>query len=101
MAVSAVTIIVGNDPSMVLNDPGGFPGMWPDGFTMEVRDPDSGAWLEVGDLSAGARFEIDDPGSAMSPSGRMEVRITGTDVDLGFGQNTFFVTAEVEGVIAE
>jgi hypothetical protein len=101
MAVSAVSIIAGPDPSMVLNEPGGFGGFWPEGYTMEVRDPVSGAWTLLGDLSQQSRFEIDDPTTAMSASGRIEVRVTGDGVDPNFGQSTIFVSAEVEGVIAE
>ena len=99
--VSELTILVGPDPGMVFQDQGGFGGFWPAGFTAEVRNPQTGEWLELGDISQDATFEIDDPATAMSPGGRIEVRITGTQVDANFGQASVFVSAEVDGVIAE
>jgi len=99
--VSGLTIIVGPDPGMVFQDQGGFGGFWPAGFTAEVRNPQTGEWLALGDISQDANFEIDDPATAMSPGGRIEVRITGTQVDPNFGQASVFVSAEVDGVIAE
>jgi hypothetical protein len=101
MAVSSVAIVAGPDPSMVLNDPGGFGGFWPEGYTVEVRHPSTGAWMVLGDLSERSRFEIDDPSTAISDSGRVEVRVTGAEIDPNFGQNTIFVSAEVTGVIDE
>ena len=101
MQVSDLTIMVGPDPSMVFGDPGGFGGFWPDGFTLEVRDPSSGEWTLIGDISQKSRFEIEDPGSAMSETGRIEVRITGTEVDPNFGQPAVFVSAAATGVIGE
>jgi len=100
MAVSELEVIVGPDPSMVLNEPGGFGGFWPPGFVAEIRDPRSGEWTELGDLSNGGRFEIDDPATAISASGRMEVRVTGTDVPADFGQSSIFVTAQASGVLS-
>ena len=58
---SEVEIIVGPDPSFVLSDQGEFGGFWPEGFTVEVRDPTTGAWTVLGDLSRQSQFEIDDP----------------------------------------
>lgn len=101
MAVSSVAIVAGPDPSMVLNEPGGFGGFWPQGLEIEIRDPVSGAWRTLGDLSQRSRFEIDDPSTAISASGRIEVRVRGEGVDPNFGQNTIFVSAEVSGVIGE
>lgn len=101
MRVSELTLIVGPDPSMVLSDQGGFGGFWPQGFMMEVRDPATGEWTLVGDISQQSRFEIDDPATAISGTGRMEVRITGVEVDPNFGQMSVFVSAEATGVISE
>lgn len=101
MSASELSLIVGPDPSMVFSDPGGFGGgFWPEGITLEVREPSSGAWTLLGDISQQNRFEIDDPATAMSSSGRIEVRITSGGVDPNFGQPGVFVSAEVAGVIA-
>jgi hypothetical protein len=102
MSVSELTLIVGPDPSMVLSDQGGgFGAFWPQGFTMEVRDPVTGDWTLLGDISQDTRFDIDDPGTAISSTGRIEVRITGVEVDPNFGQMSVFVSAEATGVIGE
>jgi hypothetical protein len=103
MSVSELSLLVGPDPSMVLADQGaGFGGgFWPAGFTMEVRDPVSGEWAEVGDISQRSRFEIDDPSTAISETGRIEVRVTGAEIDPNFGQSSVFVSAEASGVIGE
>jgi len=101
MAVSELEILVGPDPSMVLGDQGAVGGFWPEGFTLEVRDPSSGAWTLVGDISQRSRFEIEDPRSAISGTGRIEVRITGVEQDPNFGQTSVFVSARATGVISE
>jgi hypothetical protein len=101
MAVSDLDIVVGPDPSMVIGDQGGFGGFWPQGFTLEVRDPGTGNWVLVGDISERSRFEIEDPGTAISDSGRIEVRITGVEQDPNFGQPGVFVSARAAGVIGE
>jgi hypothetical protein len=101
MAVSELDILVGPDPSMVFGDQGGFGGFWPEGVTLEVRNPESGAWTLVGDLSDRSSFEIDDPSTAMSDTGRIEVRVTGVEQDPNFGQATVFVSASATGVLAE
>ncbi|MGH2380782.1 MAG: hypothetical protein ACRDG7_06125 [Candidatus Limnocylindria bacterium] len=101
MTVSELEILVGPDPSMVLGDQGGFGGFWPPGFTIEVRDPASGAWTLLGDISERSRFEIDDPASAISGTGRIEVRLTGVGQDQNFGQPSVFVSARASGVISE
>ena len=102
MAVSELEILVGPDPSVVLGNQGGqFGGMWPEGFTLEVLDPLTGAWHLVGDISRQTTFEIDDPGTAMSASGRIEVRLTGVEQNANFGQVGVFVSAQATGVIGE
>jgi hypothetical protein len=93
-----VTIEIGPDASMVLGDAGGFPGFWPAGFTVEVRNPTSGEWQMLGDLSNASSFSIDDPATAMSLTGLIEVRISGA-TDPGFGQPGVFASAEVRGVL--
>jgi hypothetical protein len=101
MAVSELTLLVGPDPSMVIADQGGFGGFWPQGFTLEVRDPETGEWTLLGDISSGGRFEIDDPATAISATGRIEVRVSGVEVDPNFGPSSVFVSAEATGVIGE
>jgi hypothetical protein len=102
MAVSELEILVGPDPSMVLGDQGGgFGGFWPDGYTLEVRDPSTGEWTLVGDISDQSRFEIEDPGTAISGTGRIEVKVTGAAEDPNFGQPSVFVSARATGVIGE
>lgn len=102
MRVSGLSLLVGPDPSMVINDPGGFGGgFWPPGITLEVRNPATDEWTLVGDISERSRFEIADPSTAISASGRIEVRVTGTEVNPNFGQASVFVSAEASGVIGE
>jgi hypothetical protein len=101
MAVSELEILVGPDPSMVIGEQGGFGGFWPEGYTIDVRDPATGEWSLLGDLSDESRFEIDDPASAMSDTGRVEVRVTGAQEDPNFGQPSVFISARASGVIDE
>jgi hypothetical protein len=95
-----IEIVVGPDPSYVLTDQGPFGAMWPEGYTVEVRRPGTDEWVVVGDLNQRSRFAIDDPSSALSRAGRMEVRVTGR-LDPNFGQPSVFVSAQVSGVIGE
>ena len=99
--VSDLKIIIGPDPGMVFQDQGAFGGFWPAGFTADVRNPQTGEWVPLGDISQQATFEIEDSATAMSAGGRIEVRITGEQVNPNFGQASVFVSAEVDGVIAE
>ena len=101
MAVTALELLVGPDPSMVIGDPGSFGGVWPPGFTLEVRNPASGEWTMLGDIAERSRFEIDVPEAAISEGGRIEVRITGVTPDPNFGQASVFVSARASGVIGE
>jgi hypothetical protein len=96
-----VEVIVGPDPSFVLSDPGGFGGSWPQGFTIEVQDPTTEEWTFLGDLSQQNAFEIEDPASVVSDTGRIVIRITGVAVDPNFGMTSVFPSAEVRGVIDE
>jgi hypothetical protein len=96
---SEVEIIVGPDPSIVLSDPGGFGGFWPEGFIVEVRDPATGEWTELGDLSRQNRFEIDDPSTVLGATGRIVVRVTGVPSNPNLGQGSVFPSARVTGVL--
>ena len=101
MTVDELEILLGPDISMVLTDQGQFGGLWPQGFTLEVRNPITGAWTLLGDISERSSFEIDDPGTAISDTGRIEVRLTGVEQDPNFGQASVFVSARATGVIGE
>ena len=57
LEVTAIELIAGTDPSMAIMDGGGFPGIWPPGYSVEIRDPATGDWTVIGDLSAGNRIE--------------------------------------------
>lgn len=98
---TSVEIVVGPDPGMVMSEPGGFGGFWPAGFTLEVRDPTTGEWTLLGDLSEQSAFQIADPSTALSDSGRIMVRITGVAANPQFGQQSVFASATVTGVIDE
>ncbi len=98
LEATEVEILVGADPSVVLGDAGDMGGSWPAGFTLEVRNPGTGAWTLVGNLGQSSSFTIDDAASALGPTGLIEVRVSGT-ADPNFGQSGVFVSAEVTGVI--
>jgi len=72
-------------------------GFWPEGFTLELRDPRTGEWSELGDLANSARFAIDEPAAAINDQGVIQVRVSGS-VDPQFGQQNVFVSAVVSGV---
>lgn len=102
MAVSELEIIAGPDPSMVIMEQGEFNGaFWPAGYEIELRHPETGEWTLLGDLSQQSRFEVEDPGSAIGPTGRIEVRVRAEGGNPNFGPNTVFVSARVRGVIGE
>lgn len=96
---SEVEIIIGPDPSSVFSDPGGFGGFWPKGFIVEVQDPTSGDWTELGDLSVANRFTVDDPSTALSETGRIVVRVTGVPTNPDFGQGGVYPSAQVSGAL--
>jgi hypothetical protein len=98
LAPTSVSVLVGPDATFTLDDAGDFTGFWPAGYTAEVRNPTTGEWTLLGDLSEGSRYDIDDPASALSPTGLIEVRIRGT-AEPNFGQPGVFASARVEGVI--
>ncbi len=100
LEVTAIELIAGTDPGMAIVEGGAFPGLWPPGYSVEVRDPVTGEWSVVGDLSAGNRIAIDDPSGAINAAGRIDVRVTAGVPNPNFGDPSVFVTARVEGVIA-
>lgn len=92
-------IFVGMDASVMMPGNAGFGGgMWPPGYTLEVRNPVSGEWHLLGDLSQAGVFDVD-PADAIGPSGIIEVRVTGVGPDPNQGQAGVFVTAEVHGTL--
>ena len=99
IVASDVEIIIGPDPGSVFSDPGGFGGFWPNGFSVEVLDPNSGEWTELGDLGVANRFTIDDPSTALSGTGRIVVRVTGVPTNPEFGQGGVYPSAQVSGVL--
>ena len=100
MSVSEVEIIVAPDAATAIQDPGGSGGWWPAGYLVELRDPQSGEWSTLGDLAEANRFQIDDPASAVSDTGRIDVRISFEGpADPNIGQSSIFVSARVAGVI--
>jgi hypothetical protein len=101
MVPTSVEIVIGPDPSMVLSEPGDFGDFWPAGITLELRDPTSGEWIMLGDISEKSAYDIEDPAMAMSDTGRIMVRITGVAADPNFGQQSVFASATVSGVIDE
>ena len=99
IVASDVEIIVGPEPTSVFNDPGGFGGFWPEGFIVELQDPTSGDWTELGDLSMANRFTVDDPSTALSDTGHIVVRVTGVPTNPDFGQGGVYPSAQVSGVL--
>ncbi len=99
IVANEVEIVIGPDPGSVFSDPGGFGGFWPNGFIVEVQDPTSGEWAELGDLSIANRFTIDDPSTALSGTGRIVVRVTGVATNPDFGQGGVYPSAQVSGVL--
>jgi hypothetical protein len=95
----SVEVIIGPDPSFVMQDPGGFGGFWQPGFIVEVQDPATGEWTELGDLGEENQFNIDDPVSVLSSTGRIVVRVTGVGANPDFGMPGVFPSAEVSGVL--
>jgi hypothetical protein len=99
IVVSSIEIITGMDPS-VIQDSGGFRGIWPAGWEVEVRDARSGDWIALGDLGDSNRLPIDEPATAISSAGRITVRVTAGEPDPAAGDPTIFISARVTGVIA-
>jgi hypothetical protein len=101
MTPSSLEVLIGPEPSMVVSDPGAFGGFFGPGFVASVRDVTTGRWVELGDLSQDARFEVDDPANAISSTGRIEVRVVGSDIGEDVGQVGVFASAAVTGVVGQ
>jgi hypothetical protein len=100
LVASEIEILVGPDPSMALSEGGAFGGFWAPGTIAELRDPSSGEWILLGDLSEQSTFEIDDPAAALGGTGSLLVRVTGGEPNANFGDPSVFVSARVSGTIA-
>ena len=98
VAPTEVEIVTAPDASFLVSQPDlAGAGVWPEGFTLELRDPRSGEWSELGDLSRSTRFAIAGPAAAINAQGVIQVRVSGS-VDAQFGQQSVFVSAVVSGV---
>jgi hypothetical protein len=98
--VTGVEIVFGPDALTAIEDPGGFANFWPEGFIAELRDPRSGEWATLGDLAEQHAYTIEDPASAISAAGRIEVRVrVEGPPDPNFGQPSVFAGARVTGVL--
>ena len=100
MTVTGVDIVFGPDAASAIQDPGAFANWWPAGYLVELRDPTTGEWNPLGDLGEQHQYTIEDPASAVSTTGRIElrVRVDGT-LDANFGQPSVFASAQVTGVL--
>lgn len=98
MAVDEVELIAAPDPGTMVQEGGAFGGFWPSGYTLEALDPRTGEWTLLGNLDQQSRYAVDDPSTVMTDAGRIRLRVTGA-ADQAFGQNSFFVSAEVRGVL--
>ncbi len=96
LEATGVEITIGPDATMVIAEPGDFPGFWPTGYSVEVRHPSSGQWQLLGDLSEQSTFPVAEVDTALGPTGVIEVRVSGTS-DAGFGQPGVFAAAQVTG----
>ena len=100
IAVTEVDIVFGPDAMSALQDPGAFANWWPPGYLVELRNPASGAWLPLGDLSEQSQYTLEEPAAAVSPTGRIEVRLrVEGEPNPEFGQPSVFASARVTGVL--
>ena len=101
MEVTELELLAGADPGMAIMEQGGFGGFWPKGTVVELRDPATGAWRMLGDLSESTRIEVDEPAAAFGGTGVLTVRVSGPPVDPQFGETPVFLTARVSGVLGQ
>ena len=98
LSVTGVEVVFGPDAPSTIQDPGAFAGWWPPGYLVELKDPSSGRWQPLGDLAEQHRYTIEDPASAVSPTGRIELRLkVEGPTDPNFGQPLVFASARVTG----
>ena len=101
MEVTELELVAGPDPAAALNEQGGFGGFWREGTLVELRDPETGDWSALGDLSESSVIEIDDAAAAFGDTGLLTVRVSGQPADVEFGDTPVFLTARASGVIDE
>ena len=101
MAVTELELLAGPDPAMAIGEQGGFGGFWREGTLVELRDPETGEWIRIGDLSESSKIEIDDAAAAFGDTGLLTVRVSGPPADPQFGETGVFLTARASGVIDE
>ncbi len=99
--VTELELLAGADPGMAIMEQGGLVGFWPKGTVLELRDPATGDWRALGDLSESTRIEVDDPAAAFGGTGILTVRVSGPPVNPQFGETAVFVTARVSGVVGQ
>ena len=97
--VTELELLVGSDPGMAIMEQGGFGGFWPKGTLLELRNPETGTWSALADLSESTRIEVEDPAAAFGGTGIVTVRVSGPPIDPQFGETPVFVTARATGVI--
>ncbi|HET9901053.1 MAG TPA: hypothetical protein VFR46_08330, partial [Actinomycetes bacterium] len=100
MTVTGVDIVFGPEALSTIQDPGGFANWWPEGYLVELRDPTTGEWTPLGDLAEQHQYTIEDPATAISSTGRIEVRVrVEGPQDPNFGLTAVFASAQVTGVL--
>jgi hypothetical protein len=100
MTVTGVNIVFGPDAMSAIQDPGAFANWWPPGYLVELRDATTGEWTRLGDLAEQHQYTIEDPASAVSSTGRIELRLLVDEAaGANFGQTAVFASAQVTGVL--
>ncbi len=99
LVASDATIHVATDPTSALVDQD-FGGALPPGFTLEILDPTTDAWTDLGNVQNSSRFAVPDPATMVTPDGSITVRMTaGGDNPGAFGTFPIYVTAAVQGTL--
>ena len=97
LRTSAVTLTVGQDPSIAFNGSSVGGGL-PAGFRVAILRPGSGEWEDLGAVGLSGQFSVSDPASAISTSGQIMARVTAS-TGAGGGGAQVFMGATVRGVI--
>jgi hypothetical protein len=100
LTVTGLDIVFGPDAVSAIQDPGAFANWWPEGYVVELRDAESGEWMPLGDLGAQHQYTVENPASAVSSTGRIEVRLrVDESIDGNNAQPSVFASAQVTGVL--
>jgi hypothetical protein len=97
---SAIAVIAASDAATVFYDQENVGAFLADGFRVAVYDTVAAAWVDLGDLSLGSRFDVADPTRVLDSAGRMQIKVTGSGIPAATGQLPLFVGARVTGVVA-